>query len=369
MTYSQAAYNPEMDPALRQLTKNLARLATNDDISGDWPEASIQHLTDAGAWAWIIPERFGGIQLDPVSMVRGYEAVGAGSLACLLILSQRDGACEFIASCEREDIKGHWLPLLCRHKVMTSIGISQLTTSQRRGAILRAKKDGKGYLLNGMMPWVTAAEKCAFVVTGAVTEDGQQVLAMVPTNLEGVQIDPAMQLMALEASRTSEVHLKNVRIGEEHVLRGPTENALLRNMPVKSLVVSSAGLGLAGALVHKIQRHARKASDAMLPLADDVLARYTAIRERIYIAAQQLRQDADIPKTDIRVAVNELLMRLAITCMTFAKGSGFIRQRDAQRLVREAMFFLVWSATDEVRVKTLSRFLDATLPDSKSLKA
>ncbi|MCA9255766.1 MAG: acyl-CoA dehydrogenase family protein, partial [Phycisphaerales bacterium] len=87
MTFSQAAYNPEMDPALRQLTKNLARLATNDDISGDWPEASIQHLTDAGAWAWIIPERFGGIQLDPVSMVRGYEAVGAGSLACLLILS------------------------------------------------------------------------------------------------------------------------------------------------------------------------------------------------------------------------------------------------------------------------------------------
>lgn len=357
------------DPALRQLTKNLSRLATHYDINGEWPAESIRHLTEAGAWAWIIPERFGGIQLDPVSMVRGYEAVGAGSLACLLILSQRDGACEFIASCDREDLKGHWLPQLCRHKVMTSIGISQLTTSQRRGAILRAKSDGKGFVLNGMMPWVTGAEQCDFIVTGAVTEDQQQVLAMVPTDLDGMQIDPAMQLMALESSRTSEVHLKSVRIGPEHVLRGPTENALRRNMPVKSLVVSSAGLGLAGALVNKIQRHSRKASDELLRLADEALARYTAIRERIYKAAQQLKQDADIPKTEIRVAVNELLMRLAITCMTFAKGSGFIRQRDAQRLVREAMFFLVWSATDEVRSKTLSRFLDATLPDSKSLQA
>lgn len=358
-----------MDPALRQLTKNLARLATHYDMNGEWPVESIRHLTEAGVWAWVIPERFGGIQLDPVTMVRGYEAVGAGSLACLLILSQRDGACEFIASCEREDLKSHWLPLLCRHKVMTSIGISQLTTSQRRGAILRAKPDGKGFVLNGMMPWVTAAEQCDFIVTGAITEDQQQVLAMVPTDVEGLHVDAAMKLMALESSRTSEVHLKNVRIGPEHILRGPTDNALQRSMPVKSLVVSSAGLGLAGALVNKIQRHSRKASNDLLVLAEDVFSRYTAIRERIYKAAQQLRQDADIPKTEIRVAVNELLMRLAMTCMTFAKGSGFIRQRDAQRLVREAMFFLVWSATDEVRAKTLSRFLDTTMPDSRSLQA
>ena len=60
-------------------------------------------------------------------------------------------------------------------------------------------------------------------------------------------------------------------------------------------------------------------------------------------------------------------MRLAMTCLTFAKGSGFIRQRDAQRLSREAMFFLVWSATDEVRAKTLARFLDAPEMPSKSL--
>ncbi len=358
-----------MEPALRQLTKNLARLATNYDMTGEWPDDAIAHLTKAGAWAWVIPEQYGGIQLDPVSMVRGYEAVAAGSLACLLILSQRDGACEFIASCERADVKDHWLPLLCKHKLMTSIGISQLTTSQRRGAALKARAHGDGFILNGVMPWVTAAEKCDFIVTGAMMEDGQQILAMTPTTLKGLHVDPAMRLMALESSRTSEVYLKDVHIGPELVLRGPEENALQRRMPVKSLVVSSAGLGLAGALINKIQRHSRDASNELLMLAEDAYARYTAVRERIYKAAQQLRQDADIPKTEIRVAVNELLMRLAITSMTFAKGSGFIRQRDAQRLVREAMFFLVWSATDDVRAKTLSRFLDTPFPDSKSLQA
>lgn len=363
-------YNSGMDDALKQLTKNLARLATNYDICGEWPAESIRHLTEAGAWSWVIPERFGGLQLDPVSMVRGYEAVAAGCLSTLLILSQRDGACEFIASCDREAIKGEWLPKLCKHKVMTSIGISQLTTSQRKRAALRAKPAGDGFELTGMMPWVTAAEKSDFIVTGAVVEGGQQILAMVPTGLDGVQIDPAMNLAALESSRTSEVHLKKVCIGPEHVLRGPTENALQRRMPVKSLVVSSAGLGLAGALANKILRHSRNTDGTLAELAEDALQRYTAIRERIYKAAHALKtSDADIPKTDIRVAVNDLLMRMAIACMTYAKGSGFIRQRDAQRLVREAMFFLVWSATDDVRARTLAKFLDSPTPTSKSLHA
>ncbi len=359
-----------MDDALKQLTRKLSRLATHYDISGEWPEASIQHLTEAGAWSWVIPERFGGLQLDPVSMVQGYEAVAAGCLSSLLILSQRDGACEFIASSERDDIKSEWLPRLCRHKVMTSIGISQLTTSQRKRAVLRAKPAGDGYELSGMMPWVTAAERCDFIVTGAIVTDGGQILAIVPTGLEGVQIDPPMQLAALESSRTSEVHLKAVRIGPEHILRGPTDNALHRRTPVKSLVVSSAGLGLAGALAHKIARHARGADGELAELAEDALHRYLAIRERIYKAAQALATtDADIPKSEIRIAVNDLLMRLSIASLTFAKGSGFIRQRDAQRLAREAMFFLVWSATDEVRAGTLAKFLGTTTPVSKSLKA
>jgi len=359
-----------MDDGLKQLTKNLSRLATHYDVEGVWPDQSIQHLTDAGAWTWVIPEQYGGMQLDPMLQVRAYEAVAAGCMACLLILTQRDGAVEFIIGSERDDLKDKWLPLLCRHKVMTSVGISQLTTSKRRGkAAMQAESVDDGYVLNGFMPWVTGAHQCDFIVTGAMLPDGQQVLAMVPTDAKGVVLDRPMNLMALEASQTCEVRCRSVRLGKEHILRDASSNALQRRTPVKSLVVSSAGLGLAGALANKIQRHSRESGGHLADLADDALSRYTAIRERIFKTAARLDKGNgdEIPKAEIRVSVNELLMRLAMTCLTFAKGSGFIRQRDAQRLAREAMFFLVWSATDEVRAKTLARFLDAPEMPSKSL--
>lgn len=362
-------YNRVVPTALEQLTQGLARLSTHYDLVGEWPQKSLDLLTGAGAWTWIIPRAHGGLELDPFSQIQAYEAVAAGCMTCLLILTQRDGACEFIASGTNDAMKSDWLPRLAANDAMTSIGISQLTTSRRRGRqALTARRDGAGYRLNGYMPWVTSAERCEFVVTAAATEDGRQILAMVPMKAVGVFIDPPMKLMALEASRTSEVHCRDVLIEPQFIIRGPEEDALKRRSPVKSLVVVSAGLGLARALLGDLLRHVSGDDRALLDMADEAKVRFAAVRERVLHHAEQLNEPAaDVPKNELRIAVNDLLQRLAVAALTFAKGSGFIRQRDTQRLVREALFFLVWSAPDEVRAGTLSKFLDRPDPVTRTM--
>jgi alkylation response protein AidB-like acyl-CoA dehydrogenase len=358
-----------MSAALEQLTQNLSRLATHYDMVGQWPEKSLDLLTRAGAWTWIVPRSFGGLGLDPFSQIQAYEAVAAGCMTCLLILTQRDGACEFIASGTNEDLKSELLPRLVRNEAMTSIGISQLTTSRRGGRqVLTARPDGEGFRLSGYMPWVTSAEKCELVVTAAATEDNRQVLAVVPIQAEGVFVDPPMKLMALEASRTSEVHCREVFIEPHNIIRGPEEDALKRRSPVKSLVVVSAGLGLARALLADLLRHVSDEGSDMLEMAEEAKARFAAVRERVLHHAGLLSEtSADIPKNELRIAVNDLLQRLAVAALTNAKGSGFIRQRDTQRLAREAMFFLVWSAPDEVRAGTLAKFFGRPDPVTKSM--
>ena len=46
-----------------------------------------------------------------------------------------------------------------------------------------------------------------------------------------------------------------------------------------------------------------------------------------------------------RAEVNNWLVRLAGYLMTNAKGTGFRRDANAQRLATEALFFCVWSAS------------------------
>lgn len=358
-----------MTAPLRQLSRDLARLATHYDISGEWPERSLAHLTAAGAWGWMVPTAYGGMELALVPQLQAYEAVAAGCMSSLLILSQRDGACELLTSAQNDRLKGELLPRLAANEIMASVGISQITTSHQAGKpALAAEPNGDGFRLRGFMPWVTSAEKCDVIVAGAALPDDRQVLVVVGTDLPGVQIDRAMSLMALESTRTAEVHCRDVAIDGSCVLSPPAEKALSRTSPVKIWTVVASGIGLAGAMIRLVCGHAEKTDGVLREQAEELVSRYQAVRERMYKCAVQLAGAEKGPSiTGVRVAVNDLLVRLAVATLIYAKGSGYIRQRDAQRLVREAMFFLVWSAPEDIRTQTLAGFLDQPLPESKSL--
>ncbi|MBK8270835.1 MAG: acyl-CoA/acyl-ACP dehydrogenase [Planctomycetes bacterium] len=358
-----------MPTPLEQLTRNLAKLATHYDMLGEWPAQSLELLGAAGGWTWAIPQRFGGLGLDPASQMLAYEAVAAGSMSCALILTQRDGACEFIVESDNEEAKSALLPKLNSNSVFATIGISHLTTSLRAGSsALTAVREDDHYILNGCIPWVTGAVNSDCIVTAALEPGVGQILVCLPVSLEGVQIDAPMKLMAVENALTSEVHCRNVRISREHLLRKSAADVLKRRSPVKSLVVAATGIGLAGALIRDIQVHAVGADSKIREFAEEAGVRYAATRERIMgFAAELGNENSEIPKTELRVAVNDLLLRLAIAATTVGKGSGFIRQRDTQRLAREAMFFLVWSATEDVRVKSLASFLERPEPEIRSM--
>lgn len=373
-----------MEQALQQLAGNLSRHATHNDITGIWPVSSLAELSSVGAWQWVIPVEYGGRGLDQVQLTQAYEAVAAGCLTTLLILTQRDRACELIADGANDALKAELLPRLARNDLLATVGISQVTTS-RQGArpALVAAAEGDDFVLNGVMPWVTSAASSDVIVTAALLSDGRQLLAAVDTRAPGVTIDKPMDLMALQASLTSEVHCRNVRVPRAHVIRGPAANALSSGMTIRPHVVAAAGVGLAGSMATFILAHAGSANGALRTLAEEISHRCDAMRERLYRITQQAAArsaaragttepgdepaEANDEKTDLRIAVNDLLVRVAAAALVYGKGTGFLRQMPVQRLVREAMFFLVWSASTDVRAGTVARLLEAPTPEVRSL--
>ena len=93
------------------------------------------------------------------------------------------------------------------------------------------------------------------------------------------------------------------------------------------------------------------------PFAEAVERRRGALAARL--AALAAREDAEKATIDsLRADINALLVRLSGVLMTLAKGSGYRRDRPAQRLAREALFLCVWSAQDPVRLGTVEQLLD-----------
>jgi alkylation response protein AidB-like acyl-CoA dehydrogenase len=345
----------------KKVTAELAQSAAAYDEKPGWPYEALAVLTDAGAWRWSVPEAYGGDPLSGVDKLRAYEAIARGSVTVALILTQRDGACEIIAHSDNTALKDCLLPAYAAGERFTSVGISQLTTSEGAGGKphMVAEPTEQGFTLRGAMPWVTGALQCDEFVCGAVLPDGLQLLCIVPRETPRVQVCDPFRLTALEASQTCRVTCDNVHVLRADVIKGPTEVALSMRGPVKPLVVSSVGLGLAGALLDLVDEHAESAADDMQAPLQALRAAYHELRDRLYTEGEHAVNDPDhsVPKVAIRVEVNVLLERLASAALLVSKGRGYVPPHPAQRLVREALFFHVWSAPTEVRARTLRRIV------------
>jgi len=342
---------------LDALTKQLrdADAASNER---DWPADAVGVLREAGCFANVVPERFGGTEAEPLQRLTLYEAVARGSLTCALILTQHDAACELLADCDNDAAAESILKRCATGELLLTVGISQLTTARQRGGpAMKAERTGDGFLLNGFMPWVTSAPHADYVVTGGVMDAENQILACLPLQSPGVTVEEPFQFMAMTASKTARISCKEVKVGESELIRGPAANVLARRAPVTPLTVSFVALGMAGALLDAFAEHADSFPEDRHDLRDQAFAHYQQVRKDLRDAARlrEADNDASVSSVMLRSSVNDLVIRLAATQMILAKGSGFVAGKAAQRLLREAMFFLVWSAPTGVQAETIAR--------------
>jgi hypothetical protein len=119
---------------------------------------------------------------------------------------------------------------------------------------------------------------------------------------------------------------------------------------------------LAGAIVSELETLRPRSSAKLRESLDRLVADYIHTRERMFTEAQRVVEEDDyvIPKSQVRIEVNVLISRLSIALMTAAKGTGYMCGQAAERLAREALFFNVWSAPDEVRSGTVAALIGSS---------
>ena len=125
-------------------------------------------------------------------------------------------------------------------------------------------------MLDGYSPWVTGADHASTIVTGAVLDDGRQILVALPTDLPGVTIPPPPRLVGLSASHTGEVHLADVRVGREWLLAGPAENVMKIGVGAGTggLQTSTLAIALASAAIDYLDAEVDKRPDLAGPAAE-----------------------------------------------------------------------------------------------------
>jgi alkylation response protein AidB-like acyl-CoA dehydrogenase len=337
----------------QEMLATLADRANSADAEAVWPDDSWQALCRAGVTGWCIPTAYGGQGLSGVELLDGYERLAGACLTTCFLLSQRDAACRRLLDSGHDTLCQELLPALARGERFATVGLSQLTTSrQHLKPSLAAAGTGTALLLEGTIPWVTGAARADHLVIGAVLEDGRQVLAVLPRDVEGVTIGPPLELTALEGSLTAEVRCDRVVLERRWLLAGPAERVLTSGRSgTGGLETSCLALGLSGAAIDYLHREA-----AVRPELQASAARLEESRRALRGELHRSAQSGTTPEAaaQLRGRANALVLRATQTALAASKGTGFLRHHSAQRWARQALFFLVWSCPRPAAEATLA---------------
>lgn len=343
------------DPALAELCSRLRELTPELDVPGAWPKKQLQLCAAAGVHEWFLPASAGGQAWNEADLLRGYLQLSAACLTTAFILTQRVGACTRIAASGNKFAQERLLPPLLTGEIFATVGISHLTTSRQHvQPILQARETSEGFILDGFSAWVTGAEQAQVIVIGATLSDGRQILVALPTELPGVRIPPAPELVSLTASRTGPVNCTGVEVSRDWLLAGPVEQVMKQGLGAKTggLQTSTLAAGLTLAALDYLEQESRQRNIFTEPAAAMRSELNALTGDLLALAGGEQPCAAD----DARGRANSLALRATQAALVAAKGTGFVVGHPAGRWCREALFFLVWSCPPAVLNANLCEF-------------
>lgn len=357
-----------MNPLVDEELTNRIRRAADPEETGHWPTERLDCVRTAGVFRWGLPVEFGGVPVTRAQLLGGYMDLARSCLTTAFILTQRDAACHRIATSSNGELRQRLLPDHCSGKAMATVGISHLSTSRQhwsRPSVV-ATRTPTGFELTGEAPWVTGATHADVLVTGATLENGEQILVAVPTDRSGVAIGEPLRLLALNASHTGSVNLDRVPVNKNEVVCGPAPQVMKVGATggTGSLTTSAVATGAAGRTLHALRDEV-----ASRPNLRDVVDRLTDEWNRLrsdILESAEVEGDTATASEQLRFRANSLAVRAAQVHMSCAKGAGFISGHPAERAMREAMFFQVWSCPPAVTRQTLQNLSEQPVSGSES---
>ena len=348
-----------LEHARRVADEVLFPAAQTTDVAPLVPRANLDALREAGLHGLQGPADLpGGLGADHVAARPVLEAITGGCGATAFVYAQHHGAVRRVASGDGP-ARATWLPRLCDGSALAGIGFAYL---RRPGPpAVHATPDGDGWRIDGEAPWITGWGLAEVFVLMARSDDGRVVTVVVdhPYEREELVAGERQRLAAMGATGTVALTLDGLRVAPNDVAGVQTDAAWRRRDLAGSAMPSAAPLGIADRAIRLLEE---REPEAAVTLRAQLDARRVAADERSASVASALGTGDD-SWFDRAIAEGSAerdrgldLARRATDALVAASGGGAMSlDHPAQRLSREATFYLIQAQTGDLRAATLAR--------------
>ena len=357
-------------------TKYLEPGAIKRDDKAEFPHQEVKMMGDLGFMGIMVPEKWGGAEMDTISYSLIIEEISRIDAAAAVIVSVNNSlVCQIFVNNGNDLQNKKYLTDLAQGELLGAFSLSEPQSgSDASNMKTIAEKDGSHYILNGTKNWVTNGINSDLVIVMAVTDKSKGYKGIssfiVPKNLDGISLGNKEDKLGIRSSDTCEIHFDNCRVPIENLIdsEGEGDQIALNALDGGRIGIASQALGVAQAALDKSKTYAKERKQFGTSIAD-----FGAIKEKIATmgtnieASRLLIHNAallkDLHKPFTKEAAmaksfsSQTAMDSATDCVQIFGGYGYMQDYGVERLMRDAKITQIYEGTTEIQKMVITREL------------
>ena len=360
------------------VAKEIEPVASEWEATDRYPTEIVEGLKEMGLFGMMIPEEYGGLDLDFITYAMVFEELAKSWHGVAGTLGSHSLACKIISVHGTEEQKQKYLPDLATGKRRSGIGLTEPEAgSDLQGIKTTAKLDGDHYVINGTKTWITNARYADPLPVLVKTDPSASPahkgmsLILVEAGTPGFTVSKDLPKLGYKGTESCEVSLVDVRVPKENLVGGVEGRGMqqvLGGLETGRINVAARALGVAQraydeALQYSRDRHAfgqpiSEFQAIQIKLADMATKIQAA---RLLINWSAARADAggrvDMEAGMAKLYASEIGVEVTLDAMRIHGGYGYSKEFIIERLYREAPLSVIGEGTSDIMRMVIARGL------------
>jgi len=363
--------------AAADFAKNsLLPKAQEFDEKEEIPQEIYKELAGLGYLGMLLPEEYGGSNLDFVSYICAMEEFARACAALEIGLSVHNSlVCDAILKFGTEEQKKKYLPPLARGEKIGAYSLTEPGSGTDAGSLrTSALLQEDHYLVNGTKTFVTnggfADIFVVFVLTNPELKSKGISCLLVEKGAEGFSIGANEKKMGIKGSDTRELSFADCKIPKEKLLGEENKGFKVALSLLNSgrIGVGAQCVGIAQAAFEEALKYSKERVQFGQPICNfqaiafklaDMATEIDAARLLVYRAAhlKSKGKKCNIEASMAKLFASEMANRVVNEAVQIHGGYGYMKEYPVERYFRDARVTEIYEGTSEAQRIVISRDL------------
>jgi alkylation response protein AidB-like acyl-CoA dehydrogenase len=360
--------------AVRTLARErIAPRAAEVDHTAEFPWDAVELLRTNDVFALAFPEEYGGTGTGMLTHLQAVEELSwADATVGLLLAVQGLGGLPVLLD-GTEEQRRRYVPKWASGEWIAAYALTEPGAGSDAGALTtRARRDGDGWLLDGVKRFITNAGVAHTYVVFARSEGGISAF-MVEADDPGFAVGRIEPKMGIKGSTTGELLLDSCRLPGDRLIgeEGTGFRLAMRVLDRSRPGIAAQALGIGQAALDYAARYAIERQAFGKPIADqqgiqfmlaDMATALEAARGLVHRVGAMLDAGSDGPELTklsamCKLAASDAAMRVSTDAVQILGGYGYIQEFPVERMMRDAKITQIYEGTNQIQRVVIAREL------------